>query len=478
MYWRSGTRQGALTGLSLGFLVWAYTLLLPSFAKSGWLSSDFLTQGLFGFSLLRPQQLFGLSGLDEISHCLFWSFFANIGAYITVSLRHPPTATEASQATLFVDALKHTRPVGAALWRGSAQVSDLLALVGRFLGAQRAEAAFATYTRRHSSIDPQSFKAMDADAELVQFAESLLAGAIGSASARAMVASVAKEEPLSLAEVMHIIDEATQLRTYSRDLERKSAELTAATCELKKANTQLQELDRVKDDIMSSVTHELRTPLTSIRALSELLHDDPKMHLADRQRFLGLIVSEAERLSRLINQTLDLAKIESGNADWKGTELDLKEVLEQSIAATHQLFNEKGARIELDLPEGLPLIRADRDRLIQVMLNLLSNAVKFLTPNTGWVRVSLRTQAEGLEVSVTDNGPGIRPEDQTIIFEKFRQVGDTMTNKPAGTGLGLPISRRIVEHFGGRLWVDSVFGQGATFRFVLPLVDSVANRSA
>ena len=277
---------------------------------------------------------------------------------------------------------------------------------------------------------------------------------------------------------MHIIDEATQLRTYSRDLERKSAELTAATCELKKANTQLQELDRVKDDIMSSVTHELRTPLTSIRALSELLHDDPKMHLADRQRFLGLIVSEAERLSRLINQTLDLAKIESGNADWKGTELDLKEVLEQSIAATHQLFNEKGARIELDLPEGLPLIRADRDRLIQVMLNLLSNAVKFLTPNTGWVRVSLRTQAEGLEVSVTDNGPGIRPEDQTIIFEKFRQVGDTMTNKPAGTGLGLPISRRIVEHFGGRLWVDSVFGQGATFRFVLPLVDSVANRSA
>ena len=478
MYWRSGTRQGALAGLSIGFLVWAYTLLLPSFAKSGWLSSDFLTQGLFGFSLLRPQQLFGLSGLDEISHCLFWSFFANIGAYVGVSLRHPPTATEASQATLFVDALKHTRPVGAALWRGSAQVSDLLALVGRFLGPQRAEMAFATYTLRHGGIDPQLFKTMEADADLVQLAESLLAGAIGSASARVMVASVAKEEPLSLAEVMNIIDEASQLRTYSHDLERKSAELTAATCELKKANTQLQELDRVKDDIMSSVTHELRTPLTSIRALSELLHDDPKMHLADRQRFLGLIVSEAERLSRLINQTLDLAKIESGNADWNGSELDLKEVVEQSIEATRQLFNEKGARIELDLPEGLPLIRADRDRLIQVMLNLLSNAVKFLTPNNGCVRVSLRTQAEGLEVSVTDNGPGIRPEDQTIIFEKFRQVGDTMTNKPTGTGLGLPISRRIVEHFGGRLWVDSVFGQGATFRFVLPLVESLANRSA
>ena len=472
MYWRSGTRQGALAGLSAGFLVWAYTLLLPSFAKSGWLSADFLTHGLFGFALLRPQQLFGLTGLDEISHCLFWSFFANIGAYVGVSLLRPPTAAEASQATLFVDALKHARPVGAALWRGSAEVSDLLALVGRFLGPQRAEVAFAAYARRHGGADARSFKAMEADAELVQYAESLLAGAIGSASARAMVASVAKEEPLSLSEVMNILDEASQLRTYSRELERKSAELTAATRELKEANERLQELDRVKDDIMSSVTHELRTPLTSIRAFAELLHDDPKMHLADRERFLGLIVSEAERLSRLINQTLDLAKIESGNADWNGCELDLKKVIEQSIAATSQLFSEKGARIELDLPDGLPLIHADHDRLMQVMLNLLSNAVKFLTPQQGSVRVALSAQADGLQVSVADNGPGIRVEDQPIIFEKFRQVGDTMTAKPAGTGLGLPISRRIVEHFGGRLWVESVVGQGATFLFVLPLAQT------
>ena len=106
MYWRGGTRGGALAGLSAGFMVWGYTLLLPSFAKSGWLAADFLTQGPFGFSLLRPQQLFGLTGLDEISHCLFWSFFANIGSYLAVSIMRPPTAVEASQATLFVDALK------------------------------------------------------------------------------------------------------------------------------------------------------------------------------------------------------------------------------------------------------------------------------------------------------------------------------------------------------------------------------------
>ena len=465
MYWRGGTRGGALAGLSGGFLVWAYTLLLPSFAKSGWLPADFLTQGLFGVELLRPQQLFGLTGIDEISHCLFWSFLANIGAYVGVSLLRPPMVAEATQATVFVDALKESGPVGAVLWRGRAKVSDLQELVGRFLGPLKAETAFAAFSRRHGDSGHQ----LEADARLVQFAESLLAGAIGSASARVMVASVAKEEPLSIDEVMHILDEASQLRTYSRELERKSRELTAATLELREANERLQELDRVKDDIMSSVTHELRTPLTSIRAFSELLHDDPRMHLSDRKRFLGLIVSEAERLTRLINQTLDLAKIESGRADWNACELDLKEVIEQSLAATSQLFHEKGARVEVDLPDNLPPILADRDRLIQVMLNLLSNAAKFLTPGSGHVLVRLRRLADELEVSVVDNGPGIRPEDQQLIFEKFRQVGDTMTATPTGTGLGLPISRRIVEHLGGRLWVESVPGQGATFRFTLRL---------
>lgn len=471
MYWRGGTREGALAGLSAGFLVWAYTLLLPSFAKSGWLPADFLTQGLFGTELLLPQQLFGLSGHDEISHCLFWSMFANIGCYVAVSLLRAPTAAEASQATLFVDALKHARPVGAALWRGRAEMADLIALVGRFLGPLRARAAFAAYAHERGAA---GIDELEADAELVQFAESLLAGAIGSASARVMVASVAKEEPLSLAEVMNILDEASQLRTYSRELERKSAELTAATRELKEANERLQELDRLKDDFMSSVTHELRTPLTSIRAFSEILFDDPKIGLADRQRFLGLIVSETERLTRLVNQTLDMAKIESGHADWHASEIDLKELIAQSVAATSQLFTEKGARIELDLPDGLPLIRADHDRLIQVMLNLLSNAVKFLPPDVGRVRVGLRECAGGLEVSVADNGPGIAPDDQAVIFEKFRQVGDSMTDKPAGTGLGLPISRRIVEHFGGRLWVESAPGAGATFRFVLPLAPAGA----
>jgi hypothetical protein len=273
-----------------------------------------------------------------------------------------------------------------------------------------------------------------------------------------MTTSMTKEELLSPSEVMNILREAAQLRADNR--------------ELKEINEQLRQLDRVKDDFLCSVTHELRTPLTSIRAFAELLYDDPKMHLADRERFLGLIVSEAERLSRLVNQTLELAKIEASHTVWRGSALDLKEIIAQSIAVINPLFSKKGARIELDLPDGLPLIRADHDRLMQVMLNLLSNAVKFIPPQTGCVRVALSVQGEELQVSVADNGPGIRVEDQQIIFDKFRQVGDTMTDKSAGSGLGLPICRRIVEHFGGRLWVESSAGQGATFSFVLPLAQA------
>jgi signal transduction histidine kinase len=281
---------------------------------------------------------------------------------------------------------------------------------------------------------------------------------------------VVKEEPLGLDEVMNILDEASQVRAYSHQLEQKQKELEAATRELREANERLKELDRLKDDFMSSVTHELRTPLTSIRAFSEILLDNPDMEFEERQNFLSIITKETERLTRLVNQVLDMAKIESGNAEWNITELDLREVIEQSIAATSQLFREKQAALDTHLPGNVPMVAADRDRLMQVMLNLLSNAVKFVSPGSGQVLVRLESGADALRVDVQDNGPGIRREDQQLIFEKFRQGGGSaLTDKPQGTGLGLPISRQIVEHFGGRLWVESEPGRGATFSFTLPL---------
>jgi len=467
IYWKGATRRGAIAGLLAGFAVWTYTLLLPSFAKSDWLPQEFISDGLFGLSLLRPQQLFGLAGLDDITHSLFWSMLANIGCYIAFSLYKRPGVVETSQGTLYVDVFRQSTGADRSrFWRGSAQVEDLLPLIGRFLGPQRAREAFLAYARQRglAAIDQ-----LEANADLVHYAETLLAGAIGGASARVMVASVVKEEPLGIDEVLNILDEASQVRAYSRQLEQKSRELEAASSELRAANERLKELDRMKDDFISTVTHELRTPLTSIRSFSEILLEDPKTDLDSRKKFLAIIVKETERLTRLINQVLDMAKIESGNAEWHTAEVDLVEVIEESVAATSSLFGDKRIGLAMDLAGGVPKVMSDRDRLIQVMLNLLSNAVKFCDEDTGKVSVRLSASPSSLRVDVEDNGPGIAEADQPTIFEKFRQVGDTMTAKPQGTGLGLPISRQIVEHFGGRMWVESSPGKGATFSFTLPL---------
>ncbi|MCW8904691.1 sensor histidine kinase [Sedimenticola sp.] len=464
LYWRGGTQAGALAGLGAGFTIWLYTLLIPSFAKSGWLPSAFLEYGPLGIELLKPQALFGLEGMNEISHCLFWSLTANIGAYLAVSLVKPPNAEETAQASLFVDAMKYDRPA-IGLWRGNAEVIELKRLASRFLGRHKVDTAFAEFSsKRGKTYDPTQ----PADAETVHFAETLLTGAIGSASARVMVASVAQEEPLGLDEVMGILDEASRIRAYSKELERKSLELEAATTELREANTRLQELDQLKDDFMSSVTHELRTPLTSIRAFSEMLLDDPRMALDDRKRFLGIIVSETERLTRLVNQVLDLARIESGRGEWTTGEVDLAALIRQSIETTGQLFRDRGAVVEAIIPEGNFRVWADSDRLLQVMLNLLSNAVKFVPAGSGRVTVTLTGDRQDYQVSVADNGPGIAPGREEIIFEKFQSGDSDSAGNPLGTGLGLPISRQIIEHFGGQLWVESQPEKGAIFSFRMP----------
>jgi len=464
MYWKQGTRRGALVGLSLGFAVWAYTLLLPSFAKSAWLPISFIQEGPFGMALLKPLALFGLTGLDDISHSLFWSMLANVGGYVAVSLAGRQGLRERAQAVLFVDVFKmgvHR----SAPWHGSASVQEVLQLLARFLGPVRAKEALADYAKRGglASIDQ-----IVPNAELVRFAENLLAGAIGASSARVMLDSVVKEEPLGMDEVLNILDEASQLITYSHQLEQKSRELEAATAELRAANARLQELDRLKDDFISTVTHELRTPLTSIRALSELLQAEPAMAEAKRSEFVSIIVKESERLTRLINQVLDLAKLESGGAEWHPADVDVKGLIEEAVSATGALLRENGVALGLDLPDNAPPVRADRDRLMQVMLNLISNAVKFCGRGAGRISITLRVLPRALQVEVSDNGAGIALADHDLIFEKFRQVGDPLTGKPQGTGLGLPISRQIVQHFGGKLWVESQPGQGATFSFTLP----------
>ncbi len=466
IYWKGATRRGAIAGLSAGFLVWIYTLLLPGFARSGWLPADFITNGAFELEFLKPYALFGLKSMGQISHAMFWSMLANIGAFVAVSLIDRPSPTERIQATLFVEIFRQPGgESGTRLWRGSASVADLRNLVERFLGRERTRGAFADYARRH---DINLEKMPEADGELVQFAERLLAGAIGAASARAMVASVIKGEGVSFDEIMQILDETSQVLEYSRQLEQKSKALEDATAELQAANERLKELDQLKDEFLSTVTHELRTPLTSVRSFSEILYDTPDLKTEERQKFLGIIIRESERLTRLINQVLDLTRIEAGRMEWQMGEVDLKAVVEDAVATLDHRFKERSIRLETALPDQVPAVTGDRDQLMQVVINLLSNAEKFCRPKTGKVLVSLNVDDDAIVVSIADNGPGIATGDQELIFEKFHQVSDGSSGNPMGSGLGLAISRKIVEYFGGRIWVESDLGKGATFYFTIP----------
>jgi Na+/proline symporter/nitrogen-specific signal transduction histidine kinase len=475
IFWKGGTRAGALCGLIAGFAVWLYTLFIPALARSEWLPIGLLEHGPFGIELLKPQQLFGLAGLDQINHAMIWSMIANIGAYVGVSLAASPSPAEQRQASLFVDVFRLSGETGGAhFWRGTASTSELYNLLARFLGPTAADGAFAEYARSKGLSWPD--ERLAADADLIHHVEVQLAGAIGTASARVMVGSVVKEEALTTDEVREILDEASQVVVYSHRLEQKSRELEAATGELREANERLKELDRLKDEFVSTVTHELRTPLTSIRAFTEILLDDPEVELGQRKKFLGIITKETERLTRLINQVLDLAKIESGKAEWAETAVDMKEVISDTLTAMGQLFKDKKIAVEARLPESVSPVTADLDRMIQVMLNLLSNAVKFCDTVDGRIEIEMAETEGRLRVDVRDNGHGISSKDQEDIFSKFHQLGGVLTDKPRGSGLGLHISRQIVEHFGGKMWVESDVGQGACFSFLLPTAAVAAAR--
>ena len=469
IYWKGATKAGALAGLTGGFLLWIYTLLLPSFARSGWITQSFVENGPMGVAFLKPYALFGLEGLDPISHATIWTMLVNIGLLVGVSLMTSQSIIERSQAVQFVDIFRRTAEA-ARVWRGRASIGDLRQLLARFMGEVRASAAFERFERENQrSLHNRG----PADSDIVSYSERQLAGVIGAASARIMVASVLREEMHDIDEVMQILDEASQLVVYSRQLEQKSRELESATTELRAANERLKGLDKLKDDFVATVSHEVRTPLTSIRSFSEILRDNPDLDQEQRQEFVSIIVQESERLSRLINDILDLAKMEAGTSDWHMADFAPTAVIEQALAATAGLFAKaRHISLETRIAADLPPIRADADRLTQVIVNLISNAVKFCAQKNGRIQLEAWQAAGFLRVDVKDNGIGIAKNDQQRIFERFQQAGNTLTDKPQGTGLGLPISRQILQRFGGDIWVESELGKGATFSFRVPLSQS------
>jgi signal transduction histidine kinase/DNA-binding NarL/FixJ family response regulator/HAMP domain-containing protein len=279
-----------------------------------------------------------------------------------------------------------------------------------------------------------------------------------------------------LQQVSEVVATALEISLAQDEMKRQKEEL-------ERVNERLTELDLMKTNFLSTVSHELRTPLTSVIGFARIMqkkfetvlypalseHEDKKVQKAIRQVMdnTTIIVEEGQRLTTLINDVLDLAKMEAGRVDWNITELSIEDIIDRGITSTSSLLANKPIKMCKDIADNLPLCEGDHDRLIQVVINLISNAIKFT--DVGKVVLKARVIGNELVVSVIDSGSGIKPEDQPLVFEKFKQVGDTMTDKPQGTGLGLPICKEIIEHLGGRLWVESEIGVGSAFMFSLPI---------
>lgn len=477
LYWKQGTRQGAIAGLVIGFIVWAYCLPLPSLAQSGVISSQFVEQGLFGFSFLKPYSLFGLTGLDPITHAAFWSLLFNTWFYAIVSVNSRPSMLNLTQADLFVNIHKYIGGQESDILKKEAKISDLKSLLIRFLGETRTQNLFRDFEQLNNiSLDNQNV----AYADLINFIETNLAGAIGAASARLLMESVVKAEPITLDEVMRILEQTREAVEHSRLMELKNSELKNLTVQLTEANDQLKTLDRLKADFITTVTHELRTPLTSIKSLSKIILDySAELDEQRKQEYLQILVTESERISRLINQVLDIEKIQSEPAALHPEELDLAALLHVTASGMQQLFAEKGIEVQyskrlsgyLSPGQSGLWVKADRDRITQVMVNLLSNAMKFADPEHGLIQLDAEKKGKWAVFTIFDNGPGIPASMQHIIFDKFTQVHSHQYGKPKGTGLGLYISRMIIEQHQGQIGVSSSEGKGACFEVKLPIID-------
>lgn len=463
IYWKQASKNGAMAAICTGFVIWFFTLVVPSMVSANLLNEHIMTEGLFGVSGLKPFSLFGIEGMDSITHAAFWSLFFNVIVFVTVSLNSSRNAQEVYQGEIFVDIFRHSAKSDNGIWKGTAYLPDLHSLLENFLGKQRAEKILTNYANRHKiPLDTRR-----ADPRLVTFAEKILAGVIGSASARIMVSSVTKEEELKIDEVLRILRESQQMIELNRELKKKSSDLQKATEQLTSVNEQLRDMDIMKDEFLYTVTHELRTPITSIRAMTEIVHDNPDMPEGQKLQFLSNVIRETERLSHLITQVLNLERYESGRQQLSLKPVVLNELIKDSIDALQPLANEKRIKIQLHIPDSMIIVRCDEDLVQQVMYNLLSNAIKFVEEDKGLIKVYVENNHADVQVTVEDNGRGIPAGLQELIFDKFFQARNQTLKKPEGSGLGLAICKKIVEMHDGQIWVESEENMGSRFIFTL-----------
>jgi Na+/proline symporter/nitrogen-specific signal transduction histidine kinase len=457
LFWRGATRTGALAGLSVGFGLWIYTLLMPGLLPEG-VMAGLIANGPGGIAWLRPQALFGIGGLDPLVHSVLWSMSLNTLAFCLVSLASFPSPMERLQGAQFVNVFDHS--VGPRGWSQSvAQSEDLMIMTQRILGAAEAQALF----RREARLQGVRSDLPEPTPGFLARLERELSGAVGAATAHAMVGQIVGRSSVSVEDLLAVADESAQVLEYSSQLEAKSAELAEAARQLREANEKLTQVSLQKDAFLSQVSHELRTPMTSIRAFSEILIEADGLTQSERRRYAGVISDEAQRLTRLLDDLLDLSVLENGQVSLNLRDGRLSEVIDHAIAAA--LTGEaRPIRIQRRRIDETVALTTDLDRLSQVFINLISNAQKYCDAEDPELTIRAIGGDGWLEVDFIDNGSGIPEDARPIIFEKFARVS---IEKAGGAGLGLAICREIMTRLGGEIAYRPDLAGGA-FRVTLP----------
>ncbi|WP_341366477.1 ATP-binding protein [Yoonia sp. BS5-3] len=458
IFWRGATRIGAALGLATGLMIWTWTLFLPSFGADAAISQAVFAQGPFGIAWLRPQALFGIAGLDPLVHGIMWSMLLNTAMFVIGSLLSFPAPLERLQGAQFVNVFE--RSAAAPAWSSAAaDAEDLLIMSQRILGSREAQAIFEA----EAASQGLTGYLPEVTAGFIQRLERELAGSVGAATAHAMIGQLTGGSGVSVDDLIAVADEAAQILEYSNKLEAKSAEQEQTARALRDANDKLTALSIQKDAFLSQISHELRTPMTSIRSFSDILRDETTPAQA-RERYAGIINDEAMRLTRLLDDLLDLSVLENGQVVLNEQSGDLSSLIDRAVDAAG--VQEGGLRVSRDLAAEKVTLFADLDRLAQVFINLISNARKYCDAAEPALTITVSKNEDFYFVDFIDNGNGISPENEELIFEKFSRVSDQ--SQAGGAGLGLAICREIMHRLGGDVtYLRS--GPGAAFRVTLPM---------
>ena len=463
LFWRNASVKGVTTGMLAGFLLWIYTLFLPSLAGSpDSIIMDLVNQGPFDIVLLKPQALLGLTGLDPLVHAVFWSLGINIFCLIVISVWSNQSPLEKLQSALFVDVFRNSPGTESRVLQRRATSRDLYWLTQRIMGPDQARDLFQTLSKNYQ--DHHSLETPDP--KFIAHIERSLSGSIGAPTARTLVSQITTGETISLEEIINLVDETQQVVEYSHRLEAQSETLKRTAKKLTEANYQLQKLDTQKDEFLSQVSHELRTPMTSIRSMSEILIENEQLPSEQRAYFGRIIYEESIRLTHLLDEILEISRLEHGEMEIRQLPFNPESSVDRAIETCLGVAHQHGVELKsAKRSKSLELV-GDADRFHQVMINLLTNAINYNSSIKPWVKVTSRQTQHQYQVDIQDNGPGIKNSES--IFEKFSR-GENIASSKQGTGLGLAISRQLITKMGGEVELVENRQSGACFRLSLPL---------